>query len=102
MEHERWIKEHISMGWISGDLYETAVLPDDMLQRYGDEKAARKALREQLRVHKLAMDGCPSEKEVFAHYKALPEAEKEKDFKPFNSMLKLIKKFDGLRIYKLD
>ncbi|MCR4751830.1 MAG: hypothetical protein K5852_05995 [Eubacterium sp.] len=102
MEHERWIREHISMGWISGDLYETTSLPDNILQRYGDEKAARKALREQLRVHKLAMDGCPSEKEVFAHYKALPEAEKEKDFKPFNSMLKLIKKFDGLRIYKLD
>ena len=28
--------------------------------------------------------------------------EREKDYEPFNSMLKLIKKFDRLRIYKLD
>ena len=27
--------------------------------------------------------------------------QKEKDYEPFNSMLKLIKKFDGLRIYRL-
>ena len=32
----------------------------------------------------------------------LPEDEKGKDYRPFNSMLKLIKKFDGLRIYKLN
>ena len=25
-----------------------------------------------------------------------------KDYEPFNSMLKLIKKFDGLRIYRLN
>ena len=102
MEHGRWIKEHINMGWISGDLYETAPLPEDMIKRYGDEKTARKALREQLRMHKLAMDGDPDDAEIFAHYEALPYEEKIKDFEPFNSMLKLIKKFDGLRIYRLD
>ncbi len=101
MEHERWVREHIAMGWSSGDLYETAELPEDMLRRYGDEKIARKALREQLRMHKLAMEGSPKEPEIFAHYDALPDEEKEKDFEPFNSMLKLIKKFDGLRIYAL-
>ena len=102
MEHERWIREHIAMGWISGDLYETAPIPDEMLRRYGDEKTARKALREQFRMHKLAMEGSPKEAEIFAHYAALPLEEREKDYEPFNSMLKLIKKFDGLRIYKLD
>ncbi|MCR4673093.1 MAG: hypothetical protein K5637_07650 [Lachnospiraceae bacterium] len=102
LEHERWIREHISMGWTSSDLYEAAPLPEEMLSRYGNEKAARKALREQLRMHKLAMDGNPSEAEIFSHYAALPYEEKTKDFEPFNSMLKLIKKFDGLRIYKLD
>lgn len=102
MEHERWIREHISMGWISGNLYETAKLPDEFLKRHGDEITARKALREQLRMHKLAMDGKPKRWEIFAHYEALPEEEKKKDFEPFNSMLKLIKKFDGLRIYRLD
>ena len=102
MEHERWIREHIAMGWISGDLYEKAELPEEMLQRYGDETTARKALREQLRMHKLAMNGAPTEEEIFAHYEALPQKEKEKDYEPFNSMLKLIRKYDGLRIYKLD
>lgn len=101
MEHQRWIRERISMGWINGDLYETAALPEEIINRYGDEKTARKALREQLRMHKLAMDGNPSEKEIFDHYETLPIEEKEKDYEPFNSMLKLIKKFDGLRIYKL-
>jgi len=102
MEHERWISEHIAMGWISGDLYETAPIPDEMLRWYGDQKTARKALREQLRMHKLAMDGSPKEAEILAQYAALPPEEREKDYEPFNSMLKLIKKFNGLRIYKLD
>lgn len=102
MEHERWVREHISMGWTSGDLYETAEIPEKMIAQYGDEESARKALREQLHMHKLAMDGKPTTKEIYAHYKALPLEEKEKDYEPFNTMLKLIKKFDGLRIYKLD
>ena len=62
----------------------------------------RKALREQLRTHKLAMNGDPSEEEVFAHYQILPEEEQDKDWKPMVCMLRLIKKFDGLRIYRLD
>ena len=102
MEHERWVREHISMAWRRGNLYETAALPDEALRRYGDEKVARKALREQLRMHALTMDGDPEEGEIFAHFEALPEVEKGKDSEPFNSMLKLVKKFDGLRIYKLD
>ena len=35
----------------------------------------------------------------------LPESwdeEKLKDYEPFNSMLRLVKMFDGLRIYKVD
>ncbi|MBQ6014196.1 MAG: hypothetical protein IJL27_09150 [Firmicutes bacterium] len=102
MEHERWVREHISMGWLKGDIYETAAVPEEMIERYGSEKDARRALREQLRMHKLAMDGDPSEEEIFAHYEALPLAEREKDYEPFNSMLRLIKKFDGLRIYSLN
>ena len=101
MEHERWMREHISMGWISGDLYETADIPKEVEEQYGDDKTARKALREQLRMHKLVMKGNTGSKAVAAHYEALPEEEKKKDYRPFNSMLKLIKKFDGLRIYSL-
>ena len=102
MEHARWIREHIDMGWMSGDLYETVPLTEEIIKQYGGEKAARKALREQFRMHALAIDGNPKESEIVAHYNALPYEEKVKDFEPFNSMLKLIKKFDGLRIYRLD
>lgn len=90
------------MAWTPGDLYETAEIPADMLAQYGDENTARKALREQLRMHKLAMKENPTQDEIFAHYEALPLEEREKDYEPFNSMLKLIKKYDGLRIYQLD
>ena len=102
MEHERWVRERVSMAWEYGDLYETAPVPQEILAKFPDEQKARKALRELLRMHKLAMKGDPLEEEIFAHYQALPQEEKEKDYEPFNSMLKLIKKFDGLRIYKLN
>ena len=99
MEHERWVSEHISMGWQKGVLYKTVDIPKEMLEQFGDEKNARKALREQLRMHELAMDGNPTKMEILKHYKALPVCEKEKDFQPFNTMLTLIRRFDGLRIY---
>ena len=102
MEHERWIREQNAMGWISGDLYETVPIPEEMIHRYGDEKTARKVLREQFRMHKLTMDENPKEPEISAHYASLPLEEREKDYEPFNSMLKLIKKWDGLRIYRLN
>ena len=92
MEHERWVREHISMGWRYGDAYE----------KLGKDRAERKALREQLRMHVLTMDGDPTAGEIRAHYDALPEEEQGKDWLPFNNMLALIKVFDGLRIYKLD
>ena len=40
--------------------------------------------------------------EIAAHYDSLDEADQDKDWRPFNSMLLLLKKFDGLRIYKLN
>ncbi|HPW53026.1 MAG TPA: hypothetical protein PK631_01495 [Erysipelotrichaceae bacterium] len=101
MEHTRWMNEHLSMGWIGGNLYETVELPSELVSQYKNETEARQALREQLRMHKLVLAGKPTAEEIYAHYKALDDKEKEKDYEPFNSMLKLIKKFDGLRIYKL-
>ena len=94
LEHERWVREHREMGWCWGTGYET--LP---LEQEG--KAARSALREQLRCHKLAMDGELTEERIRQHYYSLPEEDQDKDWKPFNSMLELLKKFDGLRIYRL-
>jgi hypothetical protein len=52
-------------------------------------------------MHKLAMDEGSSAEAIAVHYDQLPEKEQGKDWKPFNSMLKLIRKYDGLRIYKL-
>lgn len=94
LEHERWVREHQAMGWRSGSDYKTLPLARD-------DKQARQALREQLRCHKLAMDGDVTGEEIRAHFFSLPEEDQDKDWKPFNSMLKLLKKFDGLRIYRL-
>ena len=84
------------MGWHYGTVYESVPAPRGI-----DQIVYRKMLREQMRCHKLAMDGELTSKQIREHYNQLPEPEKDKDWKPFNSMLKLIKKFDGLRIYFL-
>ena len=96
LEHERWVREHQAMGWHYGTVYESVPAPRGI-----DQNVYRKMLREQMRCHKLAMDGELTSKQIHEHYNQLPEPEKDKDWQPFNSMLKLIKKFDGLRIYYL-
>ena len=94
LEHERWVRAHRAMGWCYGTEYET--LP---LEPGGKEE--RNTLREQLRRHRSTMDGDPTAEEIHAHYDTLPEKEQDKDWKPLNSMLQLLRKFDGLRIYHL-
>ena len=97
MEHERWVREHQAMGWRYGNEYET--LPLDVPAE--EEKAARAALREQLRCHKLCMDGKLSHEEIRAHYQRLSKAYQDKDWKPFNKLLELLKTLDGSKIYRL-
>lgn len=97
MEHERWVREHQAMGWRYGNEYET--LPLDVPAE--EEKAARAALREQLRCHKLCMDGKLNHEEIRAHYQRLPKAYQGKDWKPFNKLLELLKTLDGSKIYRL-
>ena len=92
MEHARWVREHRAMGWTAGNLYETVVMKGE---------TDRHALREQMRQHKLCMNGDFGELEIARHYLMLPPEDQGKDWKPFNTMLNLIRKFDGLRIYKL-
>ena len=96
MEHERWVREHRQMGWCYGTAYEEAPIP-----RGVNPSAYRKMLRENMRCHKLAMDGDPTTEEIYRHYEELQESEKDKDWAAFICMLKLIRKFDGLRIYRL-
>ncbi len=76
MEQERWVLEHQAMGWKKGDIYKKVSVPEGV-----DEASYRIMLREQLRCHRLEEDG-------------------QKNRQLFNSMLKLLKKFDGLRIYQ--
>lgn len=96
MEHERWVREHQAMGWRHGDDYERVSVPHGMA-----EGPYRKMLREQMRCHKAALDGDLTQQTIQAHYHGLPEGEKGKDWLPFNSMLRLMEQFDGLRLYKL-
>lgn len=77
MEHERWVKEKESMGWTEGSAY--------------TGHADSKRLRELTRTHALMIDD----------YDELEEEEKNKDTEPMNCMLKLIEKYDGLRIYRI-
>ena len=96
MERERWVREHQSMGWKSDDFYEHVPVPREVC-----EEEYRLALREQTRCHAMAVDGELTEEKILRHYRdCLPESEKEKDFQPFNCMLRLIRRFDGLRIYR--
>lgn len=97
MEHERWVLEHQAMGWRYGKEYET--LPLDVPAE--QEKTARAALREQLRCHKLCMDGKLTHDEIRAHYQRLSKAYQDLDWKPFNRLLELLKEDDGSRIYRL-
>lgn len=87
LEHGRWIREHMEMGW-----------------KYGAPKD--KSERENKRIHNLMIDvgndisETELEKLISEHYQSLPPEEKNKDTAPMNKMLELIKEFEGLRIYK--
>ena len=96
MEHERWVREHQAMGWTAGDAYETLPLKE----KGTAEKKARKDLREQLRMHKLTMAAGTDRETIRRHYDALSPEDQGKDYLPFNSMLKLMKQYDGVRIYR--
>ena len=83
MEHGRWLREHKNMGW-----------------RYGNNYSS-KAEREQMRVHNCMMDEELTDENILKHYQELPEEEKGKDYLPMNSMLQLLKHYEGVRIYRL-
>lgn len=91
MEHDRWNDEKKSMGWRYGtEFYKR----DENGKVLKDEKGSTlkdKVKREQLRVHD----------DVDVKYNKLKSTEQDKDKQPMNDMLKLIKKYDGLRMYEL-
>ena len=95
MEHCRWVREHQSMGWRAGNDYELVKPP-----RGVKAEDYTRMLREHMRCHKLTMDGKVTDEMIYKHFETLPDSEKDKDWMPFTSLLKLIRKFDGLRIYQ--
>ena len=97
MEHERWVRDHQIMGWTAGNDYETLPLNGNA----ENEAKERKDLRERMRKHKLTLDAGADSEAIRKHYDSLPKKIQELDSLPFNSLLKLLKKYDGVRIYKL-
>ncbi len=93
LEHERWLREHQAMGWKFGTAYQEIAA--------SDPSVSPSDLREQLRIHALALDSELTDEICKAHYLTLSEEEQGKDWKPFCTMLQLLKKYDGLRIYRL-
>lgn len=88
LEHQRWLQEHVDMGWTYGT-------PDE-------------ADRELLRQHK---DMIPdfnidqadvSVEQAKENYERLDKAEQDKDTDPMECMLAMLRMFDGLRIYRLN
>ena len=93
LEHLRWVRDHEMMGWSAGDRYET-LIP-------GADDSTKADLREQLRMHRNTLPPGNSDEKILKHYSTLPPDVQGKDSLPFNTLLRLLKKYDGVRIYRL-
>lgn len=82
MEHDRWDDEKYEMGWTYGEafLYKAKELGMD-----------KKLIREQTRTHN----------DLGVKFDELSKTEQNKDTDPMNDMMKLIEKYDGLRVYQM-
>ena len=93
MEHERWLREHIEMGWKAWH-----GAPGEKLD---------KDFRENQRVHpdmiddSLLIRGELTEDAARLHYKMLDKETQDKDVEPMNAMLALMNMFEGAKIYRL-
>jgi len=87
MEHERWLREHLEMGWKYGEAS-------------GDERELKRIHKDMI-AENFLIDGELSSEAAKLHYKMLDKAEQEKDVQPMNAMLALLNIYDGVRIYRL-
>lgn len=79
LEHQRWMDEKTSMGWMYGDCYMNAAeTPED-----------QKKCRERMRLHR---DMKP--------FQELNSGTQMKDTHPMNDMMWYLKKKDGIRVYQ--
>lgn len=86
MEHKRWLQEHYDMGWVYGE--------------------PTKEQRDLLRAHRDMIPGgddtvIVTDKAAKDNYDRLSKAEQDKDTKPMILLLKLLRQYDGLRIYRI-
>ena len=96
LEHERWLRSRYDAGWVYGDEYEFCRIPAD-----ADEKPERQKIREQMRCHKLMINGDITAERAREHFASLPLEEQDKDLEPLNWMLYLIHTLDGVKIYSI-
>lgn len=100
LEHERWLKEHIAMGWV----YSEAHLKLSDINNPESEIFQDKQMREQTRGHHDMVSLKNGEELTYdivkQNFTRIGGEEQAKDTEPMNSMLELIKKYDGLRIYR--
>lgn len=95
MEHKRWLTEHYNMGWTYGEL-------DSNLT-----KQEQRNERENKRIHPDMIPNFDYSKDeltddiVIKNYKRLSKEEQDKDTKPMECMLCMLKMFDGLRVYRI-
>lgn len=112
LEHKRWLQEHYEMGWeyiSKKDLEQIVKDETGINDTSSDEfKKAFKIKRENLRKHwdmipdyKYSGDELPMET-VKKNYNRIGQEEQDKDTKPMEHMIELLRKFDGLRIYRLE
>ena len=118
LEHMRWLEEHRDMGWRYGvlmteeeekaaklEFMAKGMTMEDAKKAVAKEKTKR---RENLRVHPdmLRDDEMPggviTQEAAKAHYLLLGKKEQDKDTEPMDTMLILIRMYDGLRIYSLN
>jgi hypothetical protein len=121
-EHQRWLQEHMDMGWSYGDKNQLEEIAKSNVRKNTNlaneeskafEKECKKELskeREQRRQH---WDMIPnydynnvteevSDTQAKENYKRLDKAEQDKDTDPMECMLAMLRVFDGIRIYRLN
>lgn len=99
LEHNRWLEERKSMGWVYGSWYLNSRFVESMREKEktdiipSEEETAQreKQRRELVRVHK---DMIP--------YWGLSEETTRKDKQPLNDMMEFLEENDGIRIYYLN
>lgn len=95
MEHKRWLIEHYEMGWAYGETNKNLT------------KEEQKNERENKRIHPDMIPNFDYGKDeltddiALKNYMRLSKEEQEKDTKPMECMLCMLKMFDGLRVYRI-